>query len=176
LIIVANHCSYLDPPLVAVAYRQRRVRFIAKVELWRGGFMNWYLTSIGTIPVERGGGGRDAIEEAIECVKQGACLGIFPEGTRSTTGEIGRGRSGFLVIAARTKAPLLPVLIEGTFESLPTGAKKPKAHPIVAYTGEPFELTDEQCDLTDRRRMHDTVEMVMSRIAGARKKYVNAGE
>ena len=173
LVIVSNHCSYLDPPLISVAYRFRRVRFMAKVELWGGCFLRWYLTNIGTIPVERGSGGREAIDIAVDVVNTGGCLGMFPEGTRSKTGELGRGRSGAIVIAARTKAPLLPVYIEGSFESLPSGAKGVKFHPLVVYTGEPFELTPEQCDLTDRTTMHATAEMVMGKIAAAKAKYVD---
>ena len=173
LIIAANHCSYLDPPLVAVVYRHRRVRFMAKKELWGGKFLSWYLSSIGTISVDRGGGGRKAIEDAVAVVKAGGCLGIFPEGTRSKDGELGRGRSGAIVIAARARAPLLPVYIQGSFESLPIGAKKVKWHPIVIYTGEPFELTEEQCDLTNRAMLRETATMVMEKIAAARAKYIS---
>ncbi len=172
LIIVANHASYLDPPLIAVAYRMRRVRFLAKIELWGTGFLKWYLTNIGTIPIERGSGGKDAIDLAVEIAKAGGCLGIFPEGTRTKTGELGRGRSGAIVIAARTGAPLLPVYIEGTYQSLPSGASRVKFNPIVAYTGEPFELTPEQRDLNDRVTMRKTAELVMAKIAEARERYV----
>jgi 1-acyl-sn-glycerol-3-phosphate acyltransferase len=152
------------------------LHFIAKVELWRGWFLDWYLTAIGTIPVERGSGGREAIDRAVELVKGGGCLGIFPEGTRSTTGELGRGRSGSIVIASQTRAPLLPVYIEGSYESLPTGAKKVRRQPMSIYTGEPFELTDEQCDITDRKRLRESADFLMRKIAAAREKYVGAGE
>ena len=173
LIIVANHCSHLDPPLIAVAYRFRRLRFMAKRELWKGKFLSWYLTSIGSIAVERGGGGRAAIDSAVEDTRNGACLGMFPEGTRSKDGEFGRSRSGVVVIASRVRAPLLPVYIDGTYESLPTAAKGVKFHPIKVYTGEPFELTDEQCDLTNRPMIRETAEFVMDKIADARAMYVN---
>jgi len=172
LIIVANHSSYLDPPLVAVAFRHRRVRFMAKRELWGGKFLSWYLNSIGTVPVDRGSGSRSALQNAVDVVKAGGCLGIFPEGTRTKTGELGKGRSGAVVIAASTQAKLLPVFIEGTFESLPSGGKKVKCHPIEVYTGEPFTLTEKQCDLDDRRMLHETAEMVMAKIGAAKEKYV----
>jgi 1-acyl-sn-glycerol-3-phosphate acyltransferase len=174
LIIAANHSSYLDAPLIAVAYRHRRVRFMAKRELWGGKFLSWYLNSIGTIAVDRGSGSQDALSKAIDVVKGGGCLGIFPEGTRTKTGELGRGRSGAVIVAASTHATLLPVYIEGTLESMPTGSRKVKFHPIVVYTGEPFDLTEEQCDLNDRRMLHETAEMVMAKIASAKEKYVKA--
>ena len=174
LIIVANHCSYLDPPVVAVVYHQRRVRFMAKVELWGGKFLKWYLTSIGTIPVTRGGGGKEAIDKAVEIVKAGGCLGMFPEGTRTKTGELQRGRAGAIVIASPTRAALLPVYIEGTYECLPAGGKGLKLHPIVVYTGEPFTLTEEQCDLTDRKMVRETAGMIMDKIAAAKERYVKA--
>jgi 1-acyl-sn-glycerol-3-phosphate acyltransferase len=157
---------------VAVTYRHRRVRFLAKKELWGGKFLSWYLTSIGTISVDRGGGGRQAIEDAVEEVQKGGCLGIFPEGTRSKDGNLSRGRSGAIIIAAHAGAPILPVYIEGTFESLPAGGKKVKHHPISIYTGEPFELTEEQCDITNRALLKETANMVMEKIAAARAMYV----
>ena len=157
--------------MVAVAYRFRRVRFIAKVELWGTGFLKWYLTNIGTIPVERGSGGKEALDKAVEIVNAGGCLGIFPEGTRSKTGELGRGRSGAIVVAARTRARLLPVYIEGSFQSLPSGAKGIKFHPITIYTGEPFKLTPKQCDLNDRKAMREAAEMVMAKIAATKTRY-----
>ena len=172
LVIVANHSSYLDPPLIAVAYRHRRVRFMAKRELWGGRFLSWYLNSIGTVPVDRGSGSKDALQNAIDVVKAGGCLGIFPEGTRTKTGELGRARSGAVIVAVSTKAKLLPVYIEGTFQSLPSGAKKLRFHPIVVYTGDPFSLTEEQCDLSDRRKVRETAEMLMAKIVGAKEKYV----
>jgi 1-acyl-sn-glycerol-3-phosphate acyltransferase len=147
---------------------------MAKVELWGGKFLRWYLTSIGTIPVDRGSGSREAIDKAAGIIKAGGCLGIFPEGTRSKTGEMGRGRSGTIVIAALTRAPMLPVYIEGTFESLPTGARKPKGQPITVYTGDLFELTEEQCDLDNRRMVRATADMVIAKIAAAKDKYVTS--
>ncbi len=176
LIIAANHCSYLDPPIISVAYRHRRVCFMAKVELWSGRFLSWYLTSIGTIPVERGTGGREAIDKSVQVVQAGGCLGIFPEGTRSRDGRLQRGRSGAVIIAAKANAPILPVYIEGSFEAFPRGAKKVARHPLTVYTGEPFELTPEQRDLTNRAMLRESAELIMSRIADVRKKYIDDGK
>jgi 1-acyl-sn-glycerol-3-phosphate acyltransferase len=149
---------------------------MAKAELWSGSFLSWYLTSIGAIPVERGSGGREAIDKSVAAVQAGGCLGIHPEGTRSKDGSLQRGRSGVIVVAARARATVLPVYIEGSFEAYPRGAKKVKKHPLTVYTGDPFELTEEQCDLTNRAMLRDTATLVMEKIAGARRKYVDDGK
>ena len=172
LIIVANHCSFIDPPLVIVAFKRRQIRFMAKIELWKGKFLSWYLTDSGMIPVQRKSGGKIALEDAAKIIQEGGCVGMFPEGTRSLNGEVGRGRTGAVVLAARTGATLLPVYLEGTYESLPSGAKGIKLHPIKVYVGEPFELAEDEQSLDDRKKLRESAEKLMVKITGAREKYV----
>ena len=111
LIICANHISDIDPVYLEMC-QKRHVFFMAKAELFRGRFSRWFIGRLfGAFPVERGKGDTGAIDKAEEIVNSGRLLGIFPEGTRSRDGQLGRAKSGAALIAARTGANILPVCI-----------------------------------------------------------------
>ncbi|GAA1583260.1 lysophospholipid acyltransferase family protein [Actinoplanes couchii] len=93
-IVVANHDSAWDPVVIAVAARKRRhIRALAKASLWKNPVLRRVLDGMGQIPVRRGEGDTGALDSAIQCLEQGGCLGIFPEGTRSQGRQL-RARSG----------------------------------------------------------------------------------
>lgn len=107
-IYASNHRSYADPVLVTLAGRGR-FSFMAKSELFEKKAFGWLIRSLGAFPVERGKGDQEAIERAIGNVKNGTNLLIFPEGTRSKDGRVGRGKTGVALIAARAGADVIPV-------------------------------------------------------------------
>jgi 1-acyl-sn-glycerol-3-phosphate acyltransferase len=93
-LVVCDHDSYWDPIAVAVATRRvRRIRALAKSTLWKNPVVRVLMDGMGHIPVERGVSNEDAMTTAIAELKNGACIGIFPEGTRSLGREL-RARSG----------------------------------------------------------------------------------
>jgi 1-acyl-sn-glycerol-3-phosphate acyltransferase len=93
-LLVANHDSYWDPIAIAVAARHRRqVRALAKSTLWRVRPIGWLMDGMGHIPVERNAANARAVEVAVRELRAGACIGVFPEGTRSLGREL-RARSG----------------------------------------------------------------------------------
>ena len=106
-ILAANHRCLLDPIFIA-AELKNRVYFMAKKELFWFPF-NLLLHALGAFPVKRGEGDHSAVEKADNIIKEKKILGIFPEGTRSKTGEPLRPKSGIAVIAKDTKADILPV-------------------------------------------------------------------
>ena len=94
LIIAGNHDSYWDPVVIGIAAMKRRqIRALAKSSLWKVKGLAPLLDGMGQIPIERGTGDRDALRRAIEELRGGACVGVFPEGTRSLGREL-RARSG----------------------------------------------------------------------------------
>src|SRR4051794_31469635 len=94
LLILGNHDSHWDPIMVGIAaYKQRQIRALAKSELWEVRGLAPILNGMGQIPIQRGKGDRDALAKAIETLRAGACIGVFPEGTRSK-GKVLRARSG----------------------------------------------------------------------------------
>lgn len=107
-IIAPNHRTNADPPVVAIAAGYSRYAFIAKEELFKsklfGGLIKW----LGAFPVSRGKGDSGAIDVSIEKLKEGRRLVIFPEGTRSKTGKVGRGKTGVALIAAKSGYTVVP--------------------------------------------------------------------
>ena len=110
-IIAANHQSYTDPPLIAAVIRGK-FSFMAKDELFhKNPFFTFIIKACGAFPVVRGAGDDAPLKTAMEKLKEGRIFVIFPEGTRSKDGTIGRVKSGIAVIAGQSGAPVLPVCI-----------------------------------------------------------------
>ena len=115
LLVVGNHDSHWDPVIVGIAARKRRqIRALAKAELWDVRGLGPVLHGMGQIPIERGSGDKEALAKAIETLREGACIGVFPEGTRSR-GKVLRARSGVGRLALEVpEAHVTLVAIEGT--------------------------------------------------------------
>ncbi len=114
VILCANHISWWDPVILACSL-QRRVYFMAKEELFSFGPFRWFLRALGAFPVRRGQPDRAAIRHALQLLQEGKVVGIFPEGTRSRTGVLGRSEPGAALLAVLAKAPVIPVLIRGPY-------------------------------------------------------------
>lgn len=116
-LVVGNHDSHWDPVAVGVAaLRRRQIRALAKSTLWDVRGLRPILDGMGQIPVERGVGDAAALSRAVEELRAGACIGVFPEGTRSR-GEVLRARSGIGRLALDVpEAKIVCVAIEGTSE------------------------------------------------------------
>jgi 1-acyl-sn-glycerol-3-phosphate acyltransferase len=115
LLILGNHDSHWDPVMVGVAaIRRRQIRALAKSDLWKVRGLAPVLNGMGQIPIERGKGDQQALARAIETLRAGACIGVFPEGTRSR-GTVLRARSGAGRLALEVpEAHVSLVAIEGT--------------------------------------------------------------
>lgn len=112
MIVCGNHISNIDPVFVN-ATQNRLLHFMAKKELFKNKLFAKLIISLGAFPVSRGNDGGKAIGNAEELLKDDNCVGIFIEGTRSKTGELGRPHSGAVVIAHATNTPILPCCITG---------------------------------------------------------------
>lgn len=115
LLVVGNHDSHWDPVMVGIAaLKRRQIRALAKSELWDVRGLAPILNGMGQIPIERGKGDKEALAKAIETLRAGACIGVFPEGTRSK-GKVLRARSGVGRLALEVpEAHVTLVAIEGT--------------------------------------------------------------
>jgi len=136
-IIAANHCSYLDPPLVGVACK-RAIHYLARKSLLDIPVLGPILPELNVIPVDQKNADRSALLGAIRVVKNGGAVLIFPEGTRSPTGKIQAARPGVGLISARTRAPVVPVKIRGSFEILPRGSGSFRCHQVTIEVGKPL--------------------------------------
>jgi 1-acyl-sn-glycerol-3-phosphate acyltransferase len=115
LLVVGNHDSHWDPIMVGIAaLRRRQIRALAKSDLWKVRGLAPVLDGMGQIPIERGKSDAQALARAVEALRAGVCIGVFPEGTRSK-GEVLRARSGLGRLALEVpEAHVTLVAIEGT--------------------------------------------------------------
>jgi 1-acyl-sn-glycerol-3-phosphate acyltransferase len=137
VLIVANHSSYLDPPMIGIS-ASRWVAFLAQVGLAKLGPMRWWLAQVGVTLIDRNAPSKDAMRLVADCLKAGEVVGIFPEGTRSADGSVAPFRTGVEFLVRRTGAPVLPVGIDGACRALPRGAWLPRPRKIVVRYGEPW--------------------------------------
>ena len=113
VVIACNHLSLLDPPVLGAA-ATRQVHFMAKSELFRPSWFGAIIRKLGAFPVRRGAMDRDAIKTGLTILKEKKVLAVFPEGTRSKTGELGRAGGGAFMMAVKMKAKIVPAYIYGT--------------------------------------------------------------
>lgn len=113
VVIASNHLSLLDPPVVGSA-ATRKVNFMAKSELFEPPVFGPLIRILGAFPVRRGAADRQAMKTAINLLQHDEMVGVFPEGTRSKTGDLGKVGDGAFMMAAWTKAAIVPALIIGT--------------------------------------------------------------
>jgi 1-acyl-sn-glycerol-3-phosphate acyltransferase len=121
-VLISNHQSYLDPMLCGIPLK-RRVNFLARETLFHHWLFGRMITSVGTIPVKLGEGDISAIRKAIDILKQGRGICLFPEGTRSRDGKITPFKPGFGLLCRRGGAAVVPVVIDGAFECWPRHKK-----------------------------------------------------
>ncbi|MDC3415393.1 lysophospholipid acyltransferase family protein [Aquibacillus salsiterrae] len=114
VIICSNHISNLDPPIVGITC-PRDIYFMAKEELFSNKLVGGILRGVHAFPIKRGMKDRNALRQALAILKDGNTLGLFPEGTRSKTGEIGEGLSGAGFFALRSEAVIIPCAIVGPY-------------------------------------------------------------
>jgi 1-acyl-sn-glycerol-3-phosphate acyltransferase len=115
VIICSNHISNLDPPVVGIT-SPRDIYFMAKGELFEKPFLGKLLIGIRAFPVKRGLADRNALKKGLGILKKGNVLGLFPEGTRSKTGELGKPLAGVGFFALRSDAAVIPCAIIGPYK------------------------------------------------------------
>lgn len=137
-VIVANHCSYLDPPVMCAVSGSRIVRFMARDTLFSSSFAKWYFNGVRVIALDRTRGDLGALKRAIATLKEGQVIGLFPEGTRSTDGQMREAKGGIGFLIAKGDVPVVPLYITGTFQAFPKGSSKFKPSRITARVGKPI--------------------------------------
>jgi len=147
LLLASNHLSFVDSiviPLVA----PRRVVFLAKSEYFtghgmRGALKRWMFTAVGCVPIRRGtaGAAQEALDSALEILRDGLAFGIYPEGTRSRDGRLYRGRTGVAWLALTAGCPVVPVGLSGTQDIQPVGSRVPRIRKITIRFGKPLDFS-----------------------------------
>ena len=131
-VVIANHTSFWDPLLIAVIFK-RQVYWMGKIELFKSRIARMFFNAVKAFPVRRGEGDLAAIRHAFRILKAEKLFGIFPEGTRIKSGEIGRFEPGTAMIALKNNAPVIPVYIKGQYKLF---------RRMKVIIGEPIMLSD----------------------------------
>jgi 1-acyl-sn-glycerol-3-phosphate acyltransferase len=172
-VLAANHQSFCDSLFLPLVVR-RRVTFLAKAEYFDKWRTAWFFRSVGQIPIHRGGGDASAraLETAREVLEAGSLVALYPEGTRSTDGNVHRGRTGVARLALECGVPVVPVGISGTEAIQPRGSRllRPFRRVRVRF-GEPMTfdsagLVDAETGRTSTERLRGFTERLMREIAG----------
>lgn len=165
-LVVANHCSNLDPVFLgwAVGHRTGRVvHFMAKDEMRHWPLVGWLAHSAGAFFVRRGEGDRAAQRIAVEVLEAGRPLAIFPEGTRSRDGQLREGRLGAALLAMRSGVPVLPVGIAGSQRIFPGRSRWPHRSRVTFNIGRTFQLP--HIEGVDRVALRGGTDRIMGEIA-----------
>jgi len=166
VVFAANHASHLDTPVVlhALPWRwRRRTSVVAALDYffrkrWLGLLVSLLFAAV---PIERTGLSRTTQQRLEHLFAEGWSLFLFPEGTRTKTGRMGRVRSGAAFMAAQHGVPIVPVYIDGTFQSFPKGSTWPRLHRVTVVFGDPIHPPEDG----DHRAMNDQLRTTLTRLA-----------
>jgi 1-acyl-sn-glycerol-3-phosphate acyltransferase len=131
------HRSYVDWLIVGRVTRRRRLRFIAKAEIWNSKIAGRLLETLGVFPVNRSGADREALERCRSVLAGGEPLVMFPEGTRRSGPVVTDLREGVAYLAVRAGVPVVPVGIGGSERAMPRGAAIPRPRRVQVVVGVP---------------------------------------
>jgi 1-acyl-sn-glycerol-3-phosphate acyltransferase len=143
VLVAVNHQSHLDPPLVGCCSR-RRMNFMARASLFKFAPLGWFIRSVGTYPIDLEGSRLSGIRETLRRLKRDEMVLVFPEGTRTGDGEIQPFKPGFVALAIRSRAAILPVAIEGAYHAWPRKNRFPGLGRVHVHFGEPIRPEDVQ--------------------------------
>ena len=165
-VIAANHTSYLDPPVVGGGLR-RPCFYMGKKELFRVPLLGWAIRRTGCFPVDRDHPDTKVIRFAVDLLKQGNLLCIFPEGGRSPDGKLMVEEAGIgpALIANRAGVPIIPAHIRGTFESYPMGGKFPRRANISITYGPPLNASAPGGGKASKAELQEITARLMGEIA-----------
>lgn len=164
-VLAANHCSYLDPPVMCACSPGRIVHFMARDTLFSNPVARWYFPRVGVMPLDRTRGDLGALKKAIAALKAGGVIGLFPEGTRSPDGRMRDAKGGIGFLIAKSDVPVVPIYISGTFAAFPKGADTFRPARIVARVGPPISPEEIRAAMPEKGDYAAVGALVMRRIA-----------
>lgn len=132
-LLVSNHLSHLDVFALGLPL-PRPLNYVARSTLFFPP-LGSLIYSVGGFPIQREGMGASGLKETLRRLRAGGIVTLFPEGTRSTDGELAPLKSGIAVLAARARVPIIPAAVAGSFEAWPKGQSFPRSHPISVNYG-----------------------------------------
>jgi len=172
LIIMANHSSFFDPPLVGSATWKRMLKFMARsslfIPVW-GQLLKW----MGSFPVKRGVVDRAAYDALINYVRQGEVVVFFPEGTRSPDGNIQNGKPGTGMLVYKSRAKVLPVYIHNSGRAWPKGKFPRLFVPITVVFGEVMDFSEYFLKEPTKELYVEITKKIIERLKDMQKDYLS---
>lgn len=138
LLLVSNHLSHLDVLVLGILL-DRPLNYVARSTLffWP---LGPYIRSLGAFPINREGMGAEGFKETLRRIRSGGIVTLFPEGTRTSDGELGELKAGIARLVLKAKVPIVPAAIAGTFEAWPKSRWFPGIHPLRVHFGTPIPV------------------------------------
>ncbi len=143
VLVVSNHESFLDPPLVGILYEDE-MYYLARKTLMKGPLLTWIYKAWNSIPVDQERPDMTSLKAIIRLLKEGRRVLVFPEGERTFDGKLGKAQPGVGLIAVKAGAVIQPIRIRGAWEALPRGATRIRFLPIELVIGPAYRLTEEE--------------------------------
>jgi len=163
-ILAMNHQSFLDPPLAALCC-DRELHFLARKTLFDVPLLGPLIRHLNVIGVDRDGTDMSALKTVIRLVRGGGSTIIFPEGTRTSDGNLQPARSGLGLVIAKTLAPVVPIRVFGAYDAFPRTSKVPRRSKITLVIGQPLRFTRQDLIGESRVVYQRLSNRVMDRIA-----------
>jgi 1-acyl-sn-glycerol-3-phosphate acyltransferase len=154
VIYAANHASYLDPPIIGTCC-QRPIYYLARKTLMKWPILGPIFPSLNVVPVDQERADMSALKTIIKLVREGHRTIIFPEGARTLDGNLGPAQPGLGLVVSKTRAPVVPMRIFGSYEAFPRGSSRVKLARITVVVGEPIIFTD--AELANGRESYQRV-------------------
>jgi len=170
VLLIANHQSFFDPPLIGIS-AWRHLSFLARKTLFRNRFFAWLIDTLNAVPVDQEGVGKEGIKTVLQQLEAGHAVVVFPEGERTTDGDLRRLKPGISLLIKRVKAPIVPVGIAGAHAAWPRTAKLPCPAPlflppakgtVAVWIGEP--LDGNRYANMDREQMLDELYVELQKV------------
>ncbi len=168
VILGANHASFLDPFLIGSGVK-RDINYLARENLFRFPVLGWCLHQWQTVPVDRDGGGAKGLKAILDRLLKGGAIILFPEGTRTSDGRLQPGRSGIGLTVIKSKAPVVPVRVFGTFEAYNRHMRLPRPRRVTVKYGRPllFEALRAEAETCSKQRLKEIYQQVSDDLMAA---------
>lgn len=168
VILASNHASFLDPPLVGCA-TNREASYLARESLFDVPVLGTIIRIINALPVDREGKSPKGLKAILDRLAEGWPIVLFPEGTRTSDGSLLPARAGVGLAVIKSRAPVVPVRIIGSFEAYSREMKFPRPRKITVVFGQPMTFEDEIATVQsgDKAQVKATYAAVANRIMDA---------
>lgn len=140
VLLVANHQSFVDPPLIGGCIRPRHFDFLARATLFKNPVFGRLIGWLNSVPIDQSGGDAAAMKEIIRRLREGRAVLVFPEGSRTPDGSVHGFKRGISVLLKRADCPVVPCAIEGAYDAWPRSSKAPRPWtcPVETNYGHPI--------------------------------------